>query len=438
MEFICVVIGLGIVGAVIFFWNNNRIDEAWTSAANSLRLQFSKDGLLSREISGDRAGFAIRVSTSKEGVGKEAVTVTGYHLGFRKPLGLELFLNRQERRTGFARIDSGGLDIVLGDPVFDPNVIVNGSDENQVREYLGPENRNLLLGLFKKFDEFELTPSGIHLAKKGVEANAIFLERNVKHLIEVADKIGIFEPSEAQNDEVTPPPLPKRDEIDPDTVIELKPANVEEASIKEAEIEEAVEFAETVVSEVDVASSTISDAIVPKEPKIENLESINKDEAREKTAPVKTAAATIETKAKEATGAPENSQKDTVTSPPTLTSDGEEFRMLCEDLFDSGLSRFEMGRTFDSEIKGSAIEGGGTLRRIDKFSTDLVFGRGPGLCAQLEIMKPEKGSAIMAFVEMPSDDLKALREKIGTEVTFSGELLKCDPFTNRIYVGQSN
>ena len=117
--------------------------------------------------------------------------------------------------------------------------------------------------------------------------------------------------------------------------------------------------------------------------------------------------------------------------------------VAARDLFDTGRNRFETGRHFSAEFQGRTLEGSGILRRVDRFSNDRVFGRGPGLIAEVEIWQLENPAAglhqVTAMVQLPSEEEEGMsvqhwREHLGELVAVCGTAIRCDAFTGKLFL----
>lgn len=109
----------------------------------------------------------------------------------------------------------------------------------------------------------------------------------------------------------------------------------------------------------------------------------------------------------------------------------------------SGLSHYEAGREFDARYLGQLIEGVGTLRKVEPFSNDRVYGRGPGLLARCEIRATSPETALPIgmelFVELPQPDESGMvqsdwRRWIGEDVLVCGTAIRFDAFTKRLFL----
>ena len=142
-------------------------------------------------------------------------------------------------------------------------------------------------------------------------------------------------------------------------------------------------------------------------------------------------------------------------SEPALT-------LAARDLFASGHNHFETTQRFSSEYDEQEIGGRGTLRRVETYSNDRFFGRGPGILAEIEIEIdcPQMALAhadepggysgarpapehINATIEIVVDENEAttassiardMRRRIGDPVEVYGTLFRCDTFDARLFL----
>jgi len=130
------------------------------------------------------------------------------------------------------------------------------------------------------------------------------------------------------------------------------------------------------------------------------------------------------------------------------------------DLFASGHNHFETTQRFASRYDQKETGGHGILRRVETFSNDRIFGRGPGIlagieidCPQIEVAAVEEStgfnstatppSKIEAIIEIAVDEneststnsmARELRKRIGEPVEVCGTLIRCDAFDTRLFL----
>ena len=161
---------------------------------------------------------------------------------------------------------------------------------------------------------------------------------------------------------------------------------------------------------------------------------------------------------------PEPADIETEPLPPIVTESAAQIpepsiTLAARDLFASGHNHFETTQRFSSQYDNNDVSGHGILQRVEIFSNDRFFGRGPGIlaeieidCPQLELAAPEEAagfnrapsppSKINATIEITFDEdgepansiARELREHIGEPVEVCGTLIRCDSFDTRLYL----
>ncbi len=152
-------------------------------------------------------------------------------------------------------------------------------------------------------------------------------------------------------------------------------------------------------------------------------------------------------------------------APPIVAENAAEISespltLAARDLFTFGHNHFETTQRFSSQYDQQDVSGRGILRRVEIFSNDRFFGRGPGILAEIEIDCPqveianaeeETGSSsatsppsqIKATIEITVDEnedtspnsiARVLRERIGEPVEVCGTLIRCDAFDARLFL----
>jgi len=114
------------------------------------------------------------------------------------------------------------------------------------------------------------------------------------------------------------------------------------------------------------------------------------------------------------------------------------------DLSAEGLSKALFSASFPGEkekalfngVIGQTVQWKGTLKSVYPYSSDFVFGKGPGAKATFEICEVESGygvkNKVKATVSLGEETLAVLKGETGKEFTFSGTLLKMEPFSREI------
>ena len=114
------------------------------------------------------------------------------------------------------------------------------------------------------------------------------------------------------------------------------------------------------------------------------------------------------------------------------------------DLSAEGLSKALFSASFPGEkeknlfkgVIGQTVQWKGKLKSVYPYSSDFVFGKGPGAKATFEICEVESGygvkNKVKATVSLGEETLAVLKGETGKEFTFSGTLLKMEPFSREI------
>ena len=390
MTFVFFLFIVFVIGVIYVATRRRQVGNAFINAATRLGLRYSQEGTPGRQpwIYGERNGIRIDVrpfTRTQDGVRRKW---TGYRLQFSEPIDYS----------------------------------VTGANDAQ---------RRITSRLTNRFTESEVDGKGLFCARSSVAEDSSRLVSDVEYLLSAARELRAAtletkevvpaptpEPVEEEPEGAKPPPLPSREEPEvPETVSpDPEPLSEEELEIPsilrqspemEASVEEPTEEAEEAT--LDLESPPESDP----------------DEV-------------------EATPLPISAEEAAEPAPPAPPRDSLE--AAARDLFDEGRNHFEVGRHFETAYLRQTLEGTGWLRRVERFSNDRVFGRGPGLIAELEIHDLENPSGglqvIHAVVEFPpfEDEREARamlakwRERIGESVTVCGTPIKCDTFAGKLFL----
>ena len=392
MIFVFILI-LGIVIIVAASRHQKTVGSSWQEAAKKLGLRFEGGGMFHRlSMSGRHGGYHVDVSTFSRGSGKGSRKYTGYRVVWPKSLNLGLNLSRQGIFSGVSSL-LGRQDLIVGDPAFDAVVVVKATDVDGVRDFLDRQRRTQILRLHEHFSEYEIDDRSIFCCKPGVESDATRLIRRVQNIVNLAwtltadpEKNEIITPA-------VPPPIPRSVEI-----VEAEPAETSEEP--------------AVVAVVATPAPAVEPAAHVFEPADPDLPPARREPAED--------------------------EQDNDASPAKQNDALSESAL---DLFDRGRNRYEIGRHFDTYLKGREICGAGRLRRVTAYSNDREFGRGPGAIAEVDICDPADPlpgiGHISGLVQLPEEiDLRILRERIGSEATVCGTLTRCDAFTGKLYLSR--
>ena len=116
------------------------------------------------------------------------------------------------------------------------------------------------------------------------------------------------------------------------------------------------------------------------------------------------------------------------------------------DLSAEGLSKALFSASFPGEkekavfqkVIGQTVQWRGTLKSVYPYSTDFVFGKGPGVKAVFEICEIASSygmkAKIKATVSFGEEAMSVLKGQTGKEFAFTGTLLKMEGFSKEILV----
>ena len=108
---------------------------------------------------------------------------------------------------------------------------------------------------------------------------------------------------------------------------------------------------------------------------------------------------------------------------------------LCQALFSASFPGEKEKALFQKAI-GKTVHWRGTLKSVYPYSTDFVFGKGPGAKATFEICEVASGygmkNRIKATVSFSEETLSVLKGQNGKEFAFTGNLLKMEGFSREI------
>lgn len=487
---------LAIAGIVIFFviTSSRTADRAWQEAAAKMKMNFSGGGIMGRrKITGTFRKCRVHIDTFTRSSGKNATTYTRIKVYYPRPLGLRLKLTRQGFFSGVARF-LGGQDIEVGDTEFDDSVVVKGSRPRKVAEFLTRPRRVRINKLLRVYTTARILDSHIYYEKTGVIRDSRRLVSAVHYFVSTAESLMDHTEKDKEFDraiqarekgdlagalniiqgmkkrkktagarmkkaravDVVPakaatksspapePPRPaasrplKQDtaapekqpaaapapepEPEPVSVSADKPFS-EPAPSDEHEIEEGIDMAEEMEMEGEIlhmagrkkeAQETFR-SLYSSLPDDEHAREWASEQRREEDKPEK-----------EATGE----------EPELIDPLGAEH--VCRSLFEEVNSSYEADRIFEKRFKDKAVSWKGTLKSVESFTFDFVFGSREGTKALFEVYKLTESivgsGGVVAVACFSKDEYSTLRENIGNDILISGRLLKVDGFMKNVYI----
>ena len=130
-----------------------------------------------------------------------------------------------------------------------------------------------------------------------------------------------------------------------------------------------------------------------------------------------------------------NAPIDAAASDPQSSS--LDVQSVTAQLFASNAAKFEVKQRFERDHAGQRVTWRGTLERVETFRSDVVFqGSGTKLTFEMPALEADAPGGIArpchAIVQLTGNAPGDLEP--GTELTFIGTLLDCDPFMRRVFL----
>jgi hypothetical protein len=126
---------------------------------------------------------------------------------------------------------------------------------------------------------------------------------------------------------------------------------------------------------------------------------------------------------------------------PALSGPEREVADFCSAVFHPGALSFESSRVFDERFAGRQVTWSGTLKAVEPYRFDFVFGQDPGTKATFVIHAAEGatfgGGEISAVIQLPAGS-DGLDSRIGEDLQFSGTLEKVDGFVRNVFLTNAN
>ena len=122
-------------------------------------------------------------------------------------------------------------------------------------------------------------------------------------------------------------------------------------------------------------------------------------------------------------------------SAPELCSVDLSAEAFAKVLFSASFPGEKEKAYFNQQI-GQSVQWSGTLKSVYPYSSDFVFGKGPGVKATFEICEVVSGYGmkvkIKATVSLGEETMSVLKGQTGKKFAFTGTLLKFEPFAKEI------
>lgn len=256
------------------------------------------------------------------------------------------------------------------------------------------------------------------------ETRRLFLEKGwdvtVGEMVEAFTLLKTRRPAEEKEETpVEPPPLPVK------VAVKEEPAGDAEEAI-EATAEER---------EKETASETESEEEAP-------ASGSKAEEQRTEGQPGDAESATSELKEPDAGREPDAVIKDEVATEAESVSEsaakvGPGVDDVVEKIFNEAISGYESTEAFRSEFKGRSVKWRGSLKQVEEFTYDTVFGGEAGVKAVIEVAEIATGYGklpVEAVLRLPAERLQMAQEGVGAEIAFEGELCESDPYSRRVFL----
>ena len=396
---------------------SRRANEAWSDAAEELGLTYRRPRWFqSRRMYRSIENAQVEVDTYTQRSGESSTTYTRFRITFPS-LGLGLRLKAEGFLSGITKF-FGAQDINVGDGEFDKGVLVKGRDAQQVRNFLTPARRMRIRRFLQAHKGATIDDQEIKWQTRGVIRDPERIVHVVRGMVRLASHLT----GDRSSDETLGKALQAQNE---------------------GRSEEALAFLR------DANQSNTDQQRTASEPEEQMLEgellylADRREEAREvfqralrnePTDPelAEWAAHVTET---------EHVAKDEQTSADTTDEGGLDVETVCKALFGQQQMTFQISRQFEQQYAGRLVHWSGELRRVDRFSYDLVFGSGPGCKAVVTVSEIESAvygdQNISAVVQLPEKSLEPLQKREGHPVHFQGRLKKVDALLRNIYIADA-
>lgn len=422
-------------GIVLVIWlvtsHQKKVDAAWNKAAELLGMQYQPGGVFGkRSISGWMAGHRVAVDTYTKSSGKSSNTYTRYRVHYPEPLGLGLQLKKEGFLSSMAKL-FGSQDIEVGDPQFDDEVLVKGTDPRRVVEFLTHSRRMRILRLLNSLDGCEIGDASISYSRSGTETDPERMQRHVRRMISVAARLS----DRAEESSSL------------DRAIEAKRAGELGQALEHVRRGSAAEAAP------DADSSMVEGEILYTGGRYDEAaqvfeqarqESPEDDELEAWAEHSRKRAATAEPPPVESPVPLPPAEPATAGSPVETTAppspDGPSAQQVCEQLFDPKVLSLDASKLFEERYLNRRVRWTGTLRQARDYAFDIVFGDEPGTKLVVDVHEVQGGAfgrTVQALVRLPREALQAMQDRIGQPIAFEGRLISCDAFMRNLYVDQA-
>jgi|GEM_PF-3596599 len=453
--FLIFLVGFVVVVAIMAP-KKKKLDQAWQKAAKRLNLEFSPGGLFDYpDIKGELHGFQIAVDKYSESVGRKDSACTRYIVRYPK-LGLGLRLSRQSFFTGIAKL-VGSQDIEVGERFFDDDVVVKGDPAlvDKIVDYLNHARRMRIHRLLMSYEDAVVADAETIIITDGVEKLPYRIVSVIQDLVRVAHCLVSDREEDLLLEQAMQARLNGRiaEALD---MLEQKYATPQGGTAaQKTSLATEAKFGEH-ASSPPIAEEDQQDNL-PVEEQLLKGELLYLGEEREKSRDIFHQALEerpddqeirhwVEQVDRTRSGAlPDSSAGETLSAGTPLEgmdtphdTQSLDVGSVCATLFDPGHFSSDANRIFNERFAGKNVRWTGTLRSVETFSYDFVFGADPGVKASFEVYELSAalygGRLVLAFVKFPEELAEDLRSKVGTSLSFDGTLSKIDGLMRNFFI----
>jgi len=391
-----------------------EINLAWREVARLLDLTFHPGGGSSSPlISGEMKGSQVTVTRiSKLGTDGAGIA-TQFKMTYPEPLGLGIRLTR-ENLIGAVKKLAGAQDIQVGDPGFDDDVMVQGRDPARIQAFLTRARRMRIQRMLTSCEGCMIGDAYLLVEQDGLLDDPFKMGSILRRMAHLAwHLIGDREKQDRPLEQAIQAQREGKLQVALQVLQAAAPTAPEEVSATEEEarpLEEIVLEGEVLflVGDREQAAVVLAQAQqqAPDDPEIREWAEM----------------------AAEPPPTPP-------TQDPGLALD---VASVCDALFASGQNSSQVNKSFEQRYLGQSVFWKGELKRADRFTYDVLFGKNPGTKAVLEIHEVQAGlygtKKVQAVVQLPAGQWEALKSRRGESIAFEGKLVKCDPFMRNLYL----
>jgi len=405
-----------------------RRNAAWAQVGQHLGMNVANATMFKPgRLAGRVRGIEVLVTTVNKNSGNNNSQVfTVFELHY-PPSGPPVRLTRQRTFNSFFRRLTGGRDVIINDPVFDENVIIDGGDPLEIGRFLTPTRRMAVLSLLSSWDSAEVSNRSMKVDRRGLIKDPQQLHGAIVRLVDMAllmsapDEVDHALLLEAQGDlAAAAAGLHAINETTQNTFTQKLEA---EALVMMGERPAA----EAILREVEAAA--------PADPEVEGWRRVD-------SAPLPSPPAAPPTPSPSAPPppipAPEPKPSPAAApAPAPATGLDVSVEETIEDLFGSDRMGFETEERFSLAYRGRTVRWSGTVDSMRTFRSDQDFGSEPGTKATVHIGSLGDSklvtSQVHAIVHLPAD----VELERNQEIEFTGTLVRVDRYMRNLYVSSA-